>query len=601
MGIPLSSLSDKLGVNVAATDIFLVSNSDSSQDNKITRDELSKAFTGFYAQNSQGLTIFENNGNYGLSISGSNGFVGINDRTPFVSLDVVDNTASANGSGQIRLSTLNSGRKIAFSLSDPNTYYEFSKKSNDTKLYLESSVNGGLTFSNLFVVDQGGNFGLTDSTGALSDKFLVSGVSIQFQNSGNALLFDPYNTEIKTSAIDEPLFLNYNNIGDINIGYNAIYVDNSLTYPKVGIGHVAPSYYLHVSGNVSGELARFQTNTSRAVLGLRNSTNIAYLGISANKSYLGFSNTLNQDNLIIDVNGYFGLGITGPSYKLDVASNGSTEYTVSSFQSTNVQGTTQIVVAANKDTSLDPTANRNSLVTFSRFDGSANTPKWSIGNLYNDSSLGILDNDCFVFVKNGYFGASPNAVAKLNVNGDFDIDGSYTSNNNYCKGKFVQIYSTRVTGADIYFNPLINSSAANPSGHNDFEAPFSITQYPGSIEKVMIITSDNAAINANYRFEISAVNPIYNSAVANGYISGFYVSPPSNPTSLPISGIIGYTTFNNLNYNNIYSKLKANFAGTTSFSSGQMLQYRICETDGTKDVYGPVDFTVISTIAYTVS
>ena len=57
MGIPLSSLSDKLGVNVAATDIFLVSNSDSSQDNKITRDELSKAFTGFYAQNSQGLTI----------------------------------------------------------------------------------------------------------------------------------------------------------------------------------------------------------------------------------------------------------------------------------------------------------------------------------------------------------------------------------------------------------------------------------------------------------------------------------------------------------------------------------------------------------------
>ena len=128
MGIPLSSLSDKLGINVAATDIFLISNTDSSQDNKITRDELSKAFTGFYAQNNQGFTILENNGIYGMSVSGNYGFVGINDRSPFVSLDVVDNLTATNGSGQIRLSTVDSGRKIAFSLSDPNTYYEFSKK-----------------------------------------------------------------------------------------------------------------------------------------------------------------------------------------------------------------------------------------------------------------------------------------------------------------------------------------------------------------------------------------------------------------------------------------------------------------------------------------
>ncbi len=602
MGISLSSLSAKLGSNVNADDIFLVSNSDSSQDNKITRDEFSKAFTGFYAQNSQGFTIFENNGVYGLTISGAYGFVGINDKTPLVSLDVVDNIASSPGSGQIRLSTPNSGRKIAFSLSDPNTYYEFSKKSNDTKLYLESSINNGSTFSNLFVVDQSGNFGLTDSTGALSDKFLVSGISIQFQNSGNALLFDPYNTEIKTSAIDETLFLNYNNIGDVNIGYNGVYVDNSLTAPKVGIGHSIPNYTLHVSGTAS-EVSRFQSVGTRCISSYKNSTNTAYVGSNTNFAFLGFSPLLSENNLIVSNAGFFGMGATAPSYKLDVrtASTGPDSYTPASFQSTNVQGTTQIVIAANKDTSLDPTANRNSLVTFSRYDGSPNTPKWSIGNLYNDSSLGVLDNDCFVFIKNGYFGSSPDAVAKLTVNGNFDIDGSYTSSDNYCKGKFVQIYSTRVTGANIYFNPLINSSAANPSGHNDFEAPFSITQYPGSIEKVMIITSDNAAINADYRFEISAVNPVYNPAVANGYISGFYVSPPSNPTSLPISGIIGYTTFNNLNYNNIYSKLKANFTGTTSFGSGQMLQYRICETDGTKDGYGPVDFTVISTIAYTVS
>lgn len=599
MGIPLSSLSDKLGVNVAATDIFLVSNSDSSQDNKITRDELSKAFTGFFAQNTQGFTIFESNGNYGLSVSGSNGFVGINDRTPFVSLDVVDNTASTNGSGQIRLSTPNSGRKIAFSLSDPNTYYEFSKKPNDTKLYLESSVNGGSTFTNLFVVDQSGNFGITNSTGALTNKFLVSGASVQFQNSGNAILFDPYNTEIKTSATDETLFLNYNNIGDINVGYNAVYVDNSLTAPKVGIGHTIPGYTFHVSGT-AGEVARFQTNVSRCVSSYKTSTSTYYFGAESTNAFMGPVSTLNENNLVVGSNGFVGAGTTGPSYKLDVRATGIAQYTPAYFQNTNTQGYAQIVVAANKAFGGGDTGPRNSFITFSRYDSSPSTDKWSIGNLYNDTTFTSL-NDYFVFIKNGYAGASPDVVAKLSTAGNFDIDGSYSSSDEYCKGKFVQIYSTRVTGNDIYFNPLINSSASNPSGHNDFTAPFSITQYAGTVEKISIITSDGGAVNSNYRFEIASVAPVFNTPFTNGYISGFSVSPPSNPTSLPVSGIIGYTTFNNLYPNTVYNKLKANFSGTTSFTSGRMLQYRICEPNGTKDDFGPVDFTVISTIAYTVT
>lgn len=601
MSTPLASFPAKLGSSVVSSDIFFISDSTSANNNKITTEEFSKAFTGLYAQTAEGFTIFENTENYGLSISGAYGFVGINDRTPFVSLDVVDNLTATNGSGQIRLSTLDSGRKIAFSLSDPNVYYEFSKKPNDTKLYLESSTNSGSTFSNLFVVDQSGNFGITNSTGILSNKFLVSGESIQFQNSGNAILFDPYNTEIKTSANDETLLLNYNNIGDINIGYNGVYVDNSLTATKVGVGHAIPAYTLHVSGTAL-QVARFQTNVSTCVSSYKNSADTSYVGSSNSLTYIGPVSTLSETNLVISNDGFIGLGTTGPLFKLDVTTSttGPESYTPASFQSTATQGTTQIVIAANRDTSLDATANRNSLVTFSRFDGSVNTPKWSIGNLYNDSSLGVSDNDCFVFIKNGYFGASPNSVARLTSVGNLDIDGSYTSSDSYCKGKFVQIYSTRVTGSHIYFNPLINSSASNPSGHNDFAAPFSITQYAGTVEKISIITSDTSANGSEYRFEISAVNPAYNPITQNGFISGFFVSPPSNPASLPISGIVGYSIFNPLFTNIVYNKLKTNFSGTTSFASGQMLQYRICETDGTKSTWGDVDFTVISTIAYTV-
>jgi hypothetical protein len=599
MGIPLSSLSAKLGSNVAATDIFLVSNTDSSQDNKITRDEFSKAFTGFYAQNAQGLTIFENNGIYGLSVSGSNGFVGINDRTPFVSLDVVDNTASTNGSGQIRLSTTNSGRKIAFSLSDPNTYYEFSKKPNDTKLYLESSINGGSTFSNLFVVDQSGNFGITDSTGSLSDKFLVSGASIQFQNSGNAILFDPYNTEIKTSANDESLLLNYNNIGDINIGRNAVYVDNSLTAPKVGVGHVIPAYTLHVSGT-AGEVARFQTNLSRCVSSYRTSTATAYVGLSTSSTYMGPSSTLSESNLVISSEGFCGLGAIAPLYKLDVrtASTGPSSATPAYFQSTNIQGSTQIVIAANKAFGGGDSGPRNSLVTFSRYDSSPSTDKWSIGNLYADTVFPGL-NDSFVFIKNGYNGASPDVVAKLSTAGNLDIDGSYTSSDAYCKGKFVQTYQTQVTGTDIYFNPLYPNSSSNPSGNNSVDSPFTIANFNGSVERVMFMTSDIAAETAGgYRFEISAISPRYEDGTPDGFVSGFFVSPPSNPVSFPTSGIIAATTVSAIYTNAVIVKTKANFVGSTNFTSGQLLQYRLCNTNGTKAV--AANFNVVTTIAYTI-
>jgi hypothetical protein len=580
MGIPLSSLSDKLGVNVAATDIFLISNVDSTQDNKITRDEFSKAFTGFYAQNAQGFTIFENNGIYGLTVSGSNGFVGINDKTPFVSLDVVDNTASTNGSGQIRLSTPNSGRKIAFSLSDPNTYYEFSKKSNDTKLYLESSINGGSTFSNLFVVDQSGNFGITDSTGILNNKFLVSGASIQFQNSGNAILFDPYNTEIKTSANDETLLLNYNNLGDVNVGYNAVYVDNSLTAPKVGIGHTIPAYTFHVSGT-AGEVARFQSNVSRCVSSYRTSTSTYYFGAESTNAFMGPVSTLNENNLIVGSNGFVGAGTTGPLYKLDIRATGIAQYTPAYFQNTNTQGYAQIVIAANKAFGGGDTGPRNSFVTFSRYDGSPSTDKWSIGNLYVDTTFGGSDD--FVFIKNGYAGASPDVVAKLSTAGSLDIDGSYTSNSSYCKGQFVEVYQTRLTGtSNIYIDPIgINGSSVVSSGDFNNDSPYGVSMYNGKLERIKLFTSNT--ISSNVIFQFYAITPTTTSV--NGYNN---INTTGDYANVKCSGTVA------LNTNQIAEIVFPTFG---TFTSGQLLQYRLFKSDFTT-LNIPVKIT--SSLKYTI-
>jgi len=597
MGIPLSSLPEKQNINVASSDIFLISNSNSTQNNKITRDELSQSFTGFTAQTIDGFTIFESAGAVGLSVSGSNGFVGINDRTPFVSLDVMDNLAATNGSGQIRLSTLNSGRKIAFSISDPNVYYEISKKPDDRKLYIESSINGGSTFTNLAVIDQSGNFAIHGATGALTDKFLVSGDSIQFQNSGNAIYFDPYNTEIKTSAADEALLLNYNNIGDVMVGYKGIYVDNNLTTPKIGIGHAIPAYTLHVSGAAgAGEIVRFQSATTRSVSSYKSSTATYYVGTESNKGFLGSVSTLSDKNIIVNGDGFLGVGTTNPLYKLDVLVTGTTDYTAAHIETTGAK-ICEVVIGSNKVLGGGDTGPRNSFLTFSRYDGSTDVNKWSIGNLYVDPTF--YGNDDFVFVVNGYFGASPNVVASLSKNGNLDIDGSYTTNGGYSKGKFIQTYQTRVTGTNIYFSPIVPDSDSIPSGNNSDHAPFTITPYDGSIERIALFTSDQNALSADYRFEISVITPTYNPAVPTKFVTGFFVSPPSDPVSYPVSGIIGATYFNTINPNIIQIKNKSNISGSTAFSSGRLIQYRLCEGNGTKP--DSVDFTIISTIAYTIN
>ena len=66
MSTPLASFPAKLGSSVVSSDIFFISDSTSANNNKITTEELSKAFTGLYAQTAEGFTIFENTENYGF-------------------------------------------------------------------------------------------------------------------------------------------------------------------------------------------------------------------------------------------------------------------------------------------------------------------------------------------------------------------------------------------------------------------------------------------------------------------------------------------------------------------------------------------------------
>jgi len=580
MSIPLSSLSDKLNTNVLGDDIFLISNDNSSQDNKITRDELSQSFDSFTAQNVSGFTIFESAGAFGLSVSGANGFVGINDRTPNVSLNIVDNSASTNGLGQIRISG-GSARKVGISITDPSVYYQFSKKPNDTKLYLESSVNGGSTFTNLMAVDQSGNFAIHGTTGSLTNKFLISGEFVQFQNSGNALIFDPYNTEIKTSATDETLFLNYNNIADINIGKNGVFVKNNISTPYVGIGHSSPDAVLHASG--VGQVAKLQSSSTTVSQCFKHSTSDAFIGLNSNKFYFGPSNGLSSYNIVYNMagDGTFGLGTPNPVYKLDLLSTGPTEYTVAHFETTGAK-TCEVVIGSNKALGGADTGPRNSFLTFSRYDGSTDVDKWSIGNIKTDTTFG--GNDDFVFITNGYFGASPDVVAKLSTAGNLDIDGSYTTASSYCKGQYIQVYTTSLAGTShIYIDPFgTNASSASNNSNIVGNAPFGIAMYAGSLQRI--------------RLSVTSITPIAN------VIFKFYAITPAATGSSTTNNIGDTTDTANVKYTTTIASL---IAGTTtlviptshSFSAGQLLQFRLFTA-------GPVALNVVvqmtSSFRYTI-
>lgn len=563
MSLPLSSLSPKLGSAIVDTDIFLVSDSTSTNNNKIERSELAKSFNYLTAQNSSGISLFESAGAIGLTVSGSNGFVGINDKTPFVSLDVADNTSSTNGSGQIRLSTSSAARKIGISITDPSTYYQFAKKANDTKLYLESSTNGGSTFTNLMAIDQSGNFAIHGTTGSLNRKFLVSGEFCEFQNSGNAIIFDPYNGEIRTSATNEIFSVNYNNIADVRLGYNAIYIDNDLLSPRVGINITTPHAPLNVSG--SGIVARLDGNTNNVTLALGNTIDSGYFGVINNKTYLGpvFSDSVS--NLVYSHagDGSLGLGISDPQFKLDV--NTISSETVAHFANTGTAKTCEVIIAANKALGGGDTGPRNSFLTFSRYESAVDTDKWSIGNIYNDTTFNGSDD--FVFIKGGYFGTSPNVVAKLSTAGDLDIDGRFTTNSSYCKGQFVEVYQTRLTGtSNIYIDPFgVNGSSPTSSGNYYNDSPFGIAMYNGKLERVKLFTSDT--ISANVIFQFYAITPA--TTTVNGYNN---INTTGDYSNVRCSGTV------TLNTNQIAEIVFSTFG---TFTSGQLLQYRLFKSDFT--------------------
>jgi len=563
---------------ITSNHVFAVATT--STTDQLTLSELQKCFTSFTAPSSSSINIIGGTTPSGITI-GANGYLGVNNTSPTVAVDIGDQGSTTLA--EVRLKSRASSRQASYTLTDNSIWWRNTKKASDTDYYIEKSTDGS-SFTTVFNIDTNGNVGVHDGSVGLNDKLFVNGGTIKFQNSNSGILFDPAVCEIKNSTIGDILYINKSTDDDIVLGNDVMYIENGAN-PYVGINTTSPLAALHVKD--SGHFVRFQnTSTNTSNLSLSNSSTTSYVSLIGNNFQIGPYNFNSESNLIYDIsNERLGIGTNSLQSKLHVKSS---DQTMVIFEGGALSS--HEVLETNNNTAAAPTS---CLYTFASGSASSPTKRWSMG-LYNISPY----SDSFVLLLDG--STSTSAVkASISRNGDLDIKGSLTTDSKYTKGKFVQIYQTRVTGDCIYFNPFAPDSNTNPSGHNDYHAPFGITSYAGSIEKVQIITSDIYSDSLNPRLEVVQVQPSYNSTTPDGYVSGFFVSPASNPTTFPTSGIIGFASLGTIYPNQLKTYTRSQFDGDTAFASGRLLQYRIAESNGTKTL--PIDYTVISTIAYTIT
>ena len=560
--------------------VFAVATSTTTEQLSLT--ELQKSMTGLKARTSS-FSIIGNTTPSGLTV-GDNGYVGIDNFSPSVSLDIGD---QGSLSPEVRLRTRAAARQASYSLYAPDVVWRTVKKSSDTDYYIQVSEDQGFNYTGVFNIDVSGRVGIFNGSANLTDKFYVSGGTIKFENANSGISFDPQNADISSTVTSDPLTFNYNSPNDIIIGTNVLYIENG-TNSYVGINNITPAYPLDISG--TNLIKRIKSSTSAVSEALANSANTGYINLNGNTFSIGPSNSASSNNLVYNISTKrLGIGQNSMAAKLHVMTS---DYTNSIFE-TQARATSEIVIL--NSYASGPSGPDMALMTFSTGTAASLDRRWSAG-FYNTGSY--LDSFALL-----YGGGTNNSAAKFIVDSDGDVNakGSYTTDDAFCKGKFIQVHHTRVTGNCIYFNPFFygpGSCSTNPSGHTDSFAPFSITPYAGTIEEIQLVSSDSQVGNVN-RLEIVSVLPVFDAGTPDGFVSGFFISPPSNPITFPTSGILGYVDVSSMSRNTIKRATKNLFVGSTAFLSGRLLQYRICETNGGKT--SPVDFTIISKVSYTVT
>ena len=589
-----TDLTPLAGSSINNNYVFAVSTA--SETRSLTLDELEKSFTGITAKSTDGISVFGNTVPSGITV-GDNGFVGIDNENPLLSLHIGDYNGVTHP--EFRISGALSSRSVSSTISDSGVYWKTTKKASDKDYYLQVSEDDS-NYTGVLNIDISGNVGLFDGGSDIPSKFFVSGGDVKFQNNISGIIFRPDEAEIKTSVNTDVFYINKSNTDDVVLGNNVLYVTNNPSSPAVGINSTSPSATLEVVGaNTILNIENTSTNRSRLRLGNNVTTN--WWVLEGTKLNIGPVSVNSSSNLIYDVSTKkLGLGVSSVDNKLHVYSN--TESRLTKFE-TKTSSLSEVFQVNNyNDDEVSYTGPRHTIYAFGRSVGESsftnNQSKWGIG-LYDDGSTDSYE-DVFVFRQDADTSSTSSIKAYLDTDGNFDIKGSFSTSGDYLKGKFVQSYQSSVTGRDQYFSPFANFSSEIASGVSGGR-PFSITPHSGQIKEIKLSSFTENVYSylsgSGYRFEIYVADPA--SGVVDGYASGFEPSPSTSISSFPRSGIVAAFALDTiLDSARVYNFPDSVFDGAASFGENKYLQYRICDSTGAKPT--GIDFDIVSVVSYNI-
>jgi hypothetical protein len=579
------------GSSMTTGHVFAVSTSvDTFQ---LSLDALEQSFTGLTAKGTSGISFVGNTVPSGITVA-DNGFVGINDTNPNFVLDVGDYGAVTHP--EFRMTASSSSRSVKTTIADSGVYWQSIKKASDTDYYIQVSEDGS-NYTGALNIDKDGNVGIFNGGDDLTNKFYVSGGDVKFQSGVSGMVFDPGDAEIKTSVAGDILCLNRSNSDDILLGNGSLYVSNNSSNSKVGVNTDSPSYSLEVEG-INTIFSIANPSTSRSRMKIANNSSTSYISVESTKLLIGPNSTLSSNNLVYDLSSKkLGVGSVSPDNKLHVYS--STDDRVSKFEGKSSSTSEVFQVNNFNNDEVSYTGPRHTVYTFGRSVGTGpsftnNQSKWGIG-LFDDG-VGVDYDDVFVFRVDADTSSNSSIKAELDRDGNFNIQGSYTTSNSYSKGKFVQNYHSRCISSDIYINPFSESSATTANVSSSTENPFAVAPFAGEIKKIKIITADVSLTHFTNgaRFEISVVNP--SSGGENEQLTSFTSAASSAPTSLPSNGVVAQFGLQGVSAaGTVYSF--ESFSGSAAFTEGQLVQYRICQANGSAT---DINSTIMSTVSFTV-
>jgi hypothetical protein len=292
------------------------------------------------------------------------------------------------------------------------------------------------------------------------------------------------------------------------------------------------------------------------------------------------STVASSDPFIFNLsNKRIGIGGINPSYILDITGGLSTMQKIATSDA-------NLIVKYQSDYPVSSGPVENIFTTYSSGANNNFIIGYDFQNEYFFYQTGDTDNTYYT-ARNTH---------KFSKDGDVDIVGSYSTNNDYCYGKFIQCYHARCSSNDIYINPFHESSYTSPNTSNSTENPFVIAAFSGTIKKIQLLSADHdlSAFSNGGRFEIAVANA---ASGIDGELSSFSAPAASAPTVLPDNGVVAQFDLSQASGPGVIHTF-TNFSGDPSFGAGQVLQYRIIDNGGNAV---SINTTIMSSVSYNIS